>query len=65
MAEVLVDGVAVDYSGLPAEHRETMRLYVEHGLDPGSGISAVLRAPSECHGSRERVRDWMHVMRAV
>lgn len=42
MSEVLVDGAVVDYSGMPAEHAVTMRLYIEHGCEPGSGFTAIL-----------------------
>lgn len=38
----LVDGVEIDYSGLPERHRESMRLYVERGCEPGSGLTAIL-----------------------
>lgn len=38
----MVDGIPVDYSGLPERHRETARLYVEHGCTPGSGWEAML-----------------------
>ena len=89
---VKVDGVAVDYSGLPERCRDTMRLYLEHGCDPGSGWRAVLEgdaravvmvdnemfhdlrtiwrwlrnyAPSESHGSRRQVEEWMRARGAV
>lgn len=37
-----VDGIEINYSGLPAQYRETMRLYLEAGYDPGSGLRAIL-----------------------
>lgn len=40
---ITVDGAAIDYSGLPQNHRESFRLYIEHGYHPGSGISAILQ----------------------
>ena len=36
---ILVDG---DYSRLPANHAETLRLYIECGYQPGSGFKAIL-----------------------
>ncbi len=38
-----VDGREIDYSGLPENHRETVRGYLEAGLAPGSGWAAILR----------------------
>jgi hypothetical protein len=87
----LVDGVEVNYDKLPVSHTETVRRYIEHGIEPGSGwtliLSADLRAvvavdddtreilpvlyrwlvnyaPSECWGSREKVREWIRARRA-
>ena len=86
----LVDGVSIDYSRLPANHAETLHLYIECGYQPGSGFNAILEndlravvmvdadtlsmlpqiyewlvnhAPSQCWGSREKVRDWMRERR--
>jgi len=39
----LVDGDPVDYSTCPAAHREAMRLWVEKGIFPGTGLDMVLR----------------------
>jgi len=38
----LVDGVLIDYSGLPERHRDTVRLYIDYGFAPGSGWLAIL-----------------------
>jgi len=40
--QVEVDGVPVDYSGLTDQCREIVRLYVEHGCDPGYGWTMIL-----------------------
>lgn len=40
---VLVDGVEVDYTGLPVEHQGTVRRYIEGGVHPGSGWTAILQ----------------------
>ena len=88
----LVDGEPVDYSTCPTQHRESMRLWVEKGIFPGTGLDMVLRhdleavtycddetvkqlpvllrwlrwfAPSDCHGSRERVEAWGKARRAA
>ena len=37
-----VDGEEIDYSGLPASYRDAMRLYIEHGIDPGTGWHLIL-----------------------
>jgi hypothetical protein len=42
MTTITVDGMAVDYSGLPESHQDTMKLYIEHGYQPGSGWTAIL-----------------------
>jgi len=38
----IVDGEAVDYSTCPKAHREAMRLWVEHRVYPGAGLTMVL-----------------------
>lgn len=38
----IVDGIPVDYSGLPEKHQDTVRLYIEHGYHPGSGWMAII-----------------------
>jgi hypothetical protein len=92
MTTVMVDGERVQYDGLPSGNRETVRRYIEHGYEPGSGTRAILEnrlmavlmcddetvaampqivrwlhnhAPSECHGSQERVDRWMRERRAA
>ena len=32
----------IDYSGIPEHMRESVRLYLEHGLKPGSFLTAIL-----------------------
>ena len=39
----MVDGIPVDYSTCPANHRESVRRWIEGGIHPGSGLNAVLR----------------------
>lgn len=39
---LLVDGEPIDYSPLPDYMRDGMRLYLEHGIEPGSFLTAVL-----------------------
>ena len=41
-AAVMVDGKPVDYSGLPDHMQDAMKNYIEHGIEPGSFLSAVL-----------------------
>src|ERR687888_1817955 len=41
--KLTVDGIEIDYSGLPENHRDTVRLYIEHGYHPGSGWQAILQ----------------------
>jgi hypothetical protein len=38
----LVDGIAIDYAGLPESHRQAVMLYIEHGCDPGYGLTLIL-----------------------
>ena len=49
---VTVDGVAVDYSGLPEFCRDIVQRYIERGCDPGTGwrfiLAADLRAVIAC-----------------
>lgn len=42
LSELLIDGMPVDYSRLPESHRETARLYLNGGYQPGSGWNAIL-----------------------
>ena len=86
-APVEVDVKPVDYVGLPANLRESMRLYVEQHVRPGDCLTAIMsndlmgavlrmpantlrdlpeivrwihwHAPHDCHGSREKVREWI------
>ena len=37
----IVNGVGIDYSTLP-RGRETMRMYIEHRIDPGTGTRLIL-----------------------
>jgi hypothetical protein len=39
---VLVNGSPVDYSGLPESLRGGMQRYIEHRIEPGSFLAAVL-----------------------
>jgi hypothetical protein len=39
----LVDGIPVDYSGLPERYRELVRLYIEAGVPPGTGWTYILQ----------------------
>jgi hypothetical protein len=41
-ATPLVDGIQVNYKGLPPKYVPMFRRYIEQGLDPGSGIKEVL-----------------------
>ena len=61
---VMVNGLPVDYSTLPEHMREGARLYLEHGIEPGGFLTAVLcndlvgayaRAD---HINRERMEHW-------
>lgn len=38
----LVDGIPIDYSGLPNNLADGMRLYLERGIFPGSFLTAVI-----------------------
>jgi hypothetical protein len=40
--EALVDGRPVDYSGLPESLRGGMQRYIEHRIEPGPFLTAVL-----------------------
>ena len=37
-----VNGAPIDYSGLPLHMQDAMERYMEHGIEPGSFLSAVL-----------------------
>jgi hypothetical protein len=37
-----VDGEQVNYNGLPSGNQDTIRMYIEHGYEPGSGTRAIL-----------------------
>ncbi len=39
---VKVNGIAVDYSGLPGRYQTTMQRYLEDGIEPGSACRAIL-----------------------
>ena len=39
----LVNGIAIDYSGLPLGLQYGMRLYLERGVFPGSFLTAVIK----------------------
>ena len=68
MIPVLVDGVAVDYQGLPVRYRDTVQMYVEHGLSPGTGwslvfaneLSAVAYCDYEMVKDLPRIWNWIH-----
>ena len=40
--KLLVNGKPIDYSPLPDYMRDGMRLYMEHGIEPGGFLTAVL-----------------------
>jgi hypothetical protein len=42
MTNLTIDGKPVDYSGLPEFCRETVERYIEKGIHPGQGWSAIL-----------------------
>ena len=37
-----VDGEPVDYETCPEQHRESLRLFIERGIDPGTGLKLIL-----------------------
>lgn len=39
---LLVNGKEIDYTELPPHMRDGMRLYMEHGIHPGSFLTAIL-----------------------
>lgn len=39
---IMVNGEPVDYSGLPEHMQQAMEYYIEHGIEPGSFLMAVL-----------------------
>jgi len=39
---ILVDGKSIDYSALPEHMQDGARLYMEHGIAPGSFLTAIL-----------------------
>ncbi len=42
MNEPMVDGLPINYAGLPQRFRDGMRRYLENGIRPGAFISGVL-----------------------
>ena len=40
--KILVNGKEIDYGRLPEHMQDGMRLYIEHGIEPGSFLTAVL-----------------------
>ena len=63
-----VDGIEIDYSGLPEAHRERVRLYIEHGAYPGFGwrailshdLEAVVRCDDATVAVLPQIYRWMH-----
>lgn len=49
---ILVNGLPVDYSTLPESAKGTMQRYIEHGIEPGSFLMAVLS--NDLRGACER-----------
>lgn len=61
---VTVDGEPINYSGLP-DHQHAFRMWIEHGVCPGTGIYAILRHDlmAICICDDETVRQLPQIMR--
>ena len=65
-----VDGMAVDYSALPERLRDAMRLWIEKGIDPGTGtglkmilahdLFAVLYCDGQTVAELPPILRWLH-----
>ncbi len=68
MSNVMVDGVAVDYSGLPEFCRETIQRYIEGGIAPGGAMTLILRgdihavcaADEQTFAALPQIVRWLH-----
>jgi hypothetical protein len=63
----LVDGEPVNYETCPAAHRESLRLFIERGVDPGTGLKLILAHDLDavCYCDEETVKQLPAIYRWI